>query len=80
MYSTHGPLTHNFRDHLLRNTALNEGLKYLFPPNKTTFIEVVWLRWCETDISELRPLLAYCSSPGDCDVDHGMMGSTGANS
>jgi hypothetical protein len=41
---------------------------------------VHWLWWGETDVSELRPLGAYCSSPGDCDVDHGMMVSTGANS
>jgi hypothetical protein len=34
----------------------------------------------ETDVSELRPLRTYCSSPGDCDVVHGMMVSTGANS
>jgi hypothetical protein len=41
---------------------------------------VDWL-WCgETDVSELRPLPAYCPSPGDCDVDHGVMVSTGANS
>jgi hypothetical protein len=33
---------------------------------------VDWLWWGETDVSELRPLRAYCSSPGDCDVDHGM--------
>jgi hypothetical protein len=26
---------------------------------------VDWLRWGETDVSELRPLRAYCSSPGD---------------
>jgi hypothetical protein len=36
------------------------------------------LRWGETDVSELQPLQAYCSSPGDCDVDRGMMVSTGA--
>jgi hypothetical protein len=36
-----------------------------------------WLLWGETDVSELRPL--YCSSPGDCDVDHGIMVLTGAN-
>jgi hypothetical protein len=41
---------------------------------------VDWLCWGETDVSELRPLRAYCSSPGDCHVDHGMMVSTGANS
>jgi hypothetical protein len=34
----------------------------------------------ETDVSELRPLRAYCSSSGDCDVVRGMMVSTGANS
>jgi hypothetical protein len=39
-----------------------------------------WLWWGETDVSELRPLQVYCSSPGDCDVDHGMMVSNGANS
>jgi hypothetical protein len=37
-----------------------------------------WLWWGETDVSELRPLRAYCSSSGGCDVDHGMV-STGAN-
>jgi hypothetical protein len=37
------------------------------------------LCWGENDVSELRPL-ACCSSPGDCDVDHGMMVSTEANS
>jgi hypothetical protein len=26
---------------------------------------VDWLWWGETDVSELRPLRAYCSSPGD---------------
>jgi hypothetical protein len=31
----------------------------------------------ETDVSELRTLRAYCSSSGDCDVDHGMMILTG---
>jgi hypothetical protein len=41
---------------------------------------VDWL-WCgETDVSELRPLQAYCSPPGDCDVDRGMMVSIEANS
>jgi hypothetical protein len=39
-----------------------------------------WLWWGETDISELRPLRAYCSSPGNCDVDHGMMVQTRVNS
>jgi hypothetical protein len=33
---------------------------------------VDWLWWGETDVSELWPLRAYCSSPGDCDVDHGV--------
>jgi hypothetical protein len=28
---------------------------------------VDWLRWGETDISELQPLRAYCSSLGKCD-------------
>jgi hypothetical protein len=32
-----------------------------------------WLRWGKTDVSELRPLRAFRSSPGDSDVDHGMM-------
>jgi hypothetical protein len=41
---------------------------------------VDWLWWGETDVSELRRLRTYCSSPGDCDVEHGMMVSTGANS
>jgi hypothetical protein len=41
---------------------------------------VDWLWWGETDVSELRPLRAYCSSPGDCVVDRGMMVSTGAGS
>jgi hypothetical protein len=41
---------------------------------------VDWLLWGETDVTELWPLWAYCSSPGDFDVDHGMMVSTGANS
>jgi hypothetical protein len=31
-------------------------------------------------VSEVLPVRAYCSFPGDCDVDHGMMVSTGANS
>jgi hypothetical protein len=37
---------------------------------------VDWLWWGETDVSELRPVWAY-SSPGNCDVDHGMMVSAG---
>jgi hypothetical protein len=41
-------------------------------------LEVNRLWWGETDVSEVRPLQAYCSSPGDCDVDHGMMVLTGA--
>jgi hypothetical protein len=41
---------------------------------------VGWLWWGDTDVSELRSLWAYCSSPGDCDVDHGKMVSTGTNS
>jgi hypothetical protein len=41
-------------------------------------VDSLW--WGETDVSELQPLRASCSSPGDCDVDHGMMVSTGANS
>jgi hypothetical protein len=41
---------------------------------------VDWSWWIENDVSELRPLRAFCSSPGDCDVDHGMMVSAGANS
>jgi hypothetical protein len=41
---------------------------------------VDWLWRDKADVSELRPLRAYCASPGDCDVDHGMMVSTGANS
>jgi hypothetical protein len=41
---------------------------------------VDWIWWSESDVSELRPLRAYCSSPGDCDVNHGMMVLTGANS
>jgi hypothetical protein len=41
---------------------------------------VDWLRWGENDVSELRTIRAYCLSPGDCDVDHGMMVSTGDNS
>jgi hypothetical protein len=40
---------------------------------------VDWLWWGETDVSELRPLQAYCSSPVDCNVDHGTMVSTAAN-
>jgi hypothetical protein len=40
---------------------------------------VDWLCWGKTDISELRPLRAYCSSAGDYDGDHGMMVVTGAN-
>jgi hypothetical protein len=40
---------------------------------------VDWLRWDETGVSELRPLWA-CSSLDNCDVDHGMMVSIGANS
>jgi hypothetical protein len=39
-----------------------------------------WLRWGETDVSELRSVQACCSSPGDCDVDHGMTILTEANS
>jgi hypothetical protein len=39
-----------------------------------------WLWRGVTHVSELRPLQAYFSSPADCDVDHGMMVSTGANS
>jgi hypothetical protein len=46
----------------------------------TVELLVDWLWWGETDVSELRPLRAYYSSLGDCDVDHGMMVSTGANS
>jgi hypothetical protein len=41
---------------------------------------VNWLWRGETDVSELRPLRAYCSSSDECDVDHGMMVSAGANS
>jgi hypothetical protein len=33
-----------------------------------------------TDVSELRPLRAYCSTPGDSDVTCGMMVSSEANS
>jgi hypothetical protein len=43
-------------------------------------ILIDWLWWGETDVSELRPLRAYCSSPGDWHMDHGMMVSTGVNS
>jgi hypothetical protein len=32
-----------------------------------------------TDVSELRPLRAYCSTPGDSDVTRGMMVSSEAN-
>jgi hypothetical protein len=38
---------------------------------------VDWLWWGETDVSELQPLRANCSSPDDWDVDHSMMVSTG---
>jgi hypothetical protein len=38
---------------------------------------VYWLWWGETDVSELRPICAYCSSPGDCDC---VMVSTETNS
>jgi hypothetical protein len=41
---------------------------------------VDWSWWIENYVSELRPLRAFCSSPGDCDVDHGKMVSAGANS
>jgi hypothetical protein len=30
-----------------------------------------WLRKGETDVSELRPLRAFCSFPADCHVNHG---------
>jgi hypothetical protein len=40
-------------------------------------IGIGWLWWCETDVSKLPPLLAYCLSPGDCDVDHGIMDRLG---
>jgi hypothetical protein len=44
-------------------------------------IQMAWLLarlwWGETDVSEVRHLLAYCSSPGDCDVDNGVIVSTG---
>jgi hypothetical protein len=43
----------------------------LFNFQKTCSFIVDWLRWGETDVSELRPLRAFCSSPGDCDVDRG---------
>jgi hypothetical protein len=43
-------------------------------------IFVGWLWWGDTGVSELRPLRAYFSSPYDCNVDHGTMVSTGANS
>jgi hypothetical protein len=41
--------------------------------------QVDWLRWGETDVSELRLLPASCSSPSDCDVDYGMMVPAVAN-
>jgi hypothetical protein len=41
---------------------------------------VDWLCCSETVVSELWPLRACCSSPSDCDVYHGMMVLTGANS
>jgi hypothetical protein len=34
------------------------------------------LFWGETDVSELRPVRAYYSSPSDCGVNHGMMVSS----
>jgi hypothetical protein len=40
-------------------------------------LSVDWLGRCETDVSDLLPLRVYCSSPGDCEVDNGMMVSTG---
>jgi hypothetical protein len=43
------------------------------PLRITMKISGFWLLWGETDVSELRPLRTYCSCPGDCDVDHGMM-------
>jgi hypothetical protein len=41
-------------------------------------VDCLW--WGEADVSELRSLRAYFSSAGDCDVDRGMVVSTGANS
>jgi hypothetical protein len=53
----------------------------LWPPRSPDLGRLVqWLWWGETDVSELRPLQAYCLTPADCDVDHGMMVSTAANS
>jgi hypothetical protein len=34
-------------------------------------------RLVETDVSELRSLQVYCSSPGYCDVDHKTGGTWG---
>jgi hypothetical protein len=56
------------------------AIRHEFSTTTSLHALVDWLRWGETDVSELRPLQAYCSSPGDCDVDHGMMVSTGAYS
>jgi hypothetical protein len=40
-------------------------------------VVVDWIWWGATGVSKLLSLRAYCSSPSDCDVDHGMIISTG---
>jgi hypothetical protein len=54
--------------------------KILFPSFSTLDTTIDWLLWGGTGVSELLPKRAYCSFPDDCDVDHGMMVSTGTNS
>jgi hypothetical protein len=44
------------------------------------WVLVDWLWWGETDVSELRPLQAFCSSPGDLRCGPWMVILTRANS
>jgi hypothetical protein len=64
---------------MMLSTVANSYLVYQSALAATSRL-VDWLYWGEADVSELRPLRVYYSSPGDCDVDHGMMLSTVANS
>jgi hypothetical protein len=43
------------------------------------YVWLDWLWWGEIDVRTAASRV-YCSSSGDCDVDHGMMVSTGTNS